>query len=242
MFKAIKKGETAAEDATSFSFWRNGILLASSAADTIRVTEGGTYRVQAANASGCSVTASVVMNWETAPATPEIMGVKSSKPGVDQTFIVAKPASNLEYTWTVPENAGYRLASGSLNTDKQVTVTMGTVTASLQLAAKNYNGKCKAVVVSPPVEIVAAPEAVIYPTVIGSDEPITIIAKDMIIGNVSVVNTIGVPFKWDLVSGSLPSNPDEPIQISVGALPGGHYFITIYGTNGERVTQQVVKN
>jgi hypothetical protein len=218
-------------------------------------TYSGVYTVTLMK-DGCKkISDRLVVNRETAPEVPVIKGDRIVREGQEKKYEVVNNNTSLDmnYRWIRP--AGYDLIPGSFDTDRSITVKIGATSSILRVVATNRgsNSACASAEGRLDIEVRSSYDVDVFPTVATNGTPLRVIPKGMEITGIAVVNSVGESYAYKMVSGSLPIDSGEEIQIMVTGLSSGHYFIVFYGReqsedsdyNGRRVVHTehiVIKN
>jgi hypothetical protein len=214
----------------------------------------GTYTVTVTNADGCRVTSTpLVVNIETTPDVPVIVGERIAKEGQEKTYEVKDAKRNIEYRWVIP--SGYGLSVGSFDTDRRITMKIGSMSSILRVVATNRSNSnaCASAEGRFDIEVRTTYDVDVFPTVATNSTPLTIVPKNMVVNGIAIINAVGESYAYKIVSGKLPLLSAEEMKVVANGLSSGHYFIVFYGReqsedgnyNGRRVVHTehiVIKN
>jgi hypothetical protein len=213
--------------------WLKDNFLEVSATASYKLSESGTYTVTVMNDRGCKVVSDpFVVNVETAPDVPVILGDRVVRQGQERNYKVkdAHAKHNVNYKWIIP--SGYSLGVGSFDTDPGITLKIGSTSSILRVVATNQgnnSGACASVEGRLDIEVRTTYDVDVFPTVASNSTPLRIVPKNMLVNSIAVINTVGESYAYRILSGKLALVSGEEMQIMVNGLSSGHYFIIFYG-------------
>jgi hypothetical protein len=210
--------------------WLKDKFLEVSTAASYLLTESGTYTVTVMNANGCkAVSDPFVVNVETAPKVPVIVGDRIVREGQDRTYKIKDVQRDINYRWVIP--SGYSLSGISFEDRSEITMKIGPTSSILRVLATNRSNSnaCASVEGRLNIEVRSSYAVDVFPTVASNGTPLRIIPKNMIIDNIAVINTVGESYPYRILSGKLALVSGVEMQIAVNGLSSGHYFIVFYG-------------
>jgi hypothetical protein len=211
------------------------------------LAESGVYTVTVMNASGCkAVSEPFEVSMDASPDVPVIVGDRVARQDEKKTYAIKDYnnfLSNIDYKWIIP--SGYELES-SRDDDPRITMKIGERSSVLRVIAtnRNSNGACASAEGRLDIEVRASYGVDVFPTAVSNGSPLRILPKNMTITSIAVINSVGESHAYRVLSGSFPIRSGQGVQISsngrrdanaeemqimMGELSSGHYFVVCYG-------------